>query len=81
MYLAFLIPLFGIIIKITLKIIFPNYNNLFSKLYDSSIMTFTIGSIIKGVIEIYGTTNHLITIYLIFGIILLFSALFTLIKR
>lgn len=49
-------------------------------LYRSGIATLTIGSIIKGILEIYGTTNALSRLYLyvgaaltIFGIILFFS--------
>ena len=36
-------------------------------LWNSGIATLTVGSIIQGVIEIYGTTNHLTVIYAIAG--------------
>ncbi len=36
-------------------------------LYHSGIATLTIGSIMQGVLEIYGTTNRLVFIYLIVG--------------
>lgn len=40
-------------------------------LYNASVATFTLYSLLRGVLEIYGTTNRLINIYLIVGIILL----------
>lgn len=40
-------------------------------LYGFGIAALTTGSIIKGVLDIYGTTNHLIKWYLYAGIILL----------
>ncbi len=36
--------------------------------YHSGIVTLTVGSIFKGVLEIYGTTNRLIRVYWIVGI-------------
>lgn len=44
-------------------------------LYHSGIATLTTGSIVRGVLEIYGTTNTLSRLYWIFGVaLLLFSA-------
>ena len=43
--------------------------------YNSSILTFSLGSIIQGVLDIYGTTNKLVFYYLIVGIILLMISL------
>lgn len=40
----------------------------------ASIVTFTIGSIIKGVLEIYGTTNFLTVVYPMLGIALFIGA-------
>ena len=43
-------------------------------LYHAAIMTFTIGSIMKGVLEIYGTTNALLPVYWIAGGLLIAGA-------
>lgn len=43
-------------------------------LYHSAIATFTIGSIMKGVLDIYGTTNRLLIVYPVIGAVLLISA-------
>lgn len=39
--------------------------------YNTSILTFTLGSIMKGVLDIYGTTNQMIRIYSKLGISLI----------
>lgn len=39
-------------------------------LYHTGIAVLTVGSILRGVLEIYGTTNRLIKIYWILGIVL-----------
>ena len=44
-------------------------------LHHSAIATFTIGSFIKGVLEIYGTTNALIGCYWVVGTLLLFGGI------
>lgn len=36
-------------------------------LYNAGIATLTVGSIFRGVLDIYGTTNSLITVYWVFG--------------
>lgn len=61
---AFIIPLvFGFI---------PNLLKLkTNKFYNASIITFTIYSLLRGFLEIYGTTNSLINIYLYVGVILI----------
>ena len=59
-------------------IIFKNKNipaSLALRLWNSGIATFTVGSIIQGIIEIYGTTNHFIIIYAITGVIFCISGL------
>ncbi|MBQ8892375.1 MAG: hypothetical protein IJ068_05910 [Bacilli bacterium] len=56
-------------------------NNLSHNIFKSSILTFTIYFIIKGVLEIYGTTNSLIIIYPILGLILLILSIITYFKR
>lgn len=45
--------------------------------YHSGIATLTVGSIFKGVLEIYGTTNQLIVVYWIAGFGLLFIGILT----
>lgn len=71
---AFLIPLiFGFIVSLIL-LISKNIeinNRISINLYNASIATFTIYSIFRGVLEIYGTTNNLINIYLYIGTILM----------
>ena len=44
-------------------------------IYHSGIATLTVGSIIQGVLEIYGTTNHLTGLYWLVGVILLFAGI------
>ena len=78
MMYAFLIPailgclVYGILYFINKEKII---NKFASKIYNSSIITFTLGSIMKGVLEIFGTTNNLIDVYFNLGIILLFISL------
>lgn len=43
--------------------------------YHSGIATLTVGSLVKGALDIYGTTNHLTVIYPIVGGLLLFAGL------
>ncbi|MEE5993607.1 MAG: hypothetical protein V3G42_10245 [Oscillospiraceae bacterium] len=75
MIYAFAIPLlfgalpFGIA---ALKNITPD--RITVNLWNSAIATFSVGSIFKGVLEIYGTTNRLIIVYPIVGIILTVAA-------
>ena len=82
MLLAFLFPLFGgvVIYSILLK-----NKNIISgigmNIYDMSLITIMIGSIIKGVLEIYGTTNSLIMIYWLAGILLLMISIIFNIKN
>ncbi len=46
-----------------------------NKIYNAGIATLTIGSIMEGVLQIYGTTNSKIYVYLVVGIILLFTSI------
>ena len=48
----------------------PNIKIKTNKLYNASVITLTIYSLIRGFLEIYGTTNNLINIYLYTSIIL-----------
>ena len=78
MIYAFLFPLImGTIIYIIIdktKIV-DLLSPLAMSFYNSSILTFSLGSIIQGVLDIYGTTNKLVFYYLIVGIILLMISL------
>lgn len=44
-------------------------------LYNSGLVLFTLGSIFKGVLDIYGTTNRLLMVYLVGGAFFLLSGL------
>ncbi len=46
-------------------------------LYNSGIATLTVGSIIKGVFDIYGTSNSLVIVYLVAGCILVVIGVIT----
>ncbi len=50
-------------------------NRVSFNLYHSGIAALTTGSICKGILEIYGTTNHLVTVYWIVGVLLILSGL------
>ena len=52
-----------------------------SGLYHAGIATLTIGSIMKGVLDIYGTTNILIVVYPAAGAILLIAAVIVILSR
>ena len=76
MMYAFLIPLyFGSFISYVIYKFNLKTNYISNSLYNASIITFTVGSIIKGVLDIYGTTNQLIIFYLIGGVILIIGSL------
>ncbi len=74
MILAFLIPLilgalpFGVI-NFMKKNYYPN--PIASNTYHAGIATLTVGCIMKGVLDIYGTSSSLIPIYNIVGIVLI----------
>ena len=77
MILSFIFPLTILIETNILK----NINIKSHTLLKSSIITFTLGFIIKGILDIYGTTNSLLSLYLIFGIILFILSIFFYIKK
>ena len=53
-----------------------------AQLWNCAIITFSVGSLFKGVLDIYGTTNYLLVIYPIAGVILALTAiLFMFVKR
>lgn len=80
MIFAFLIPLINFLINIIFISSKIKINKLSKNLFSMSICTFTFLSILKGVLDIYGTTNNLIFVYLIVGLILLVTSIFLFIK-
>ncbi len=73
MIASFLIPLvlglipYGILYMINKEL----KSNIFTDLYDYSVIILTIGSIVKGILVIFGTSNYLTYVYLYVGISLL----------
>ena len=57
------------------------FDNVSLKLYNSFLATFTVGMFIKGVLEIYGTTNPLVNVYDISSVILLFLTIIVIIFK
>ena len=79
MIYAFVIPLvMGTLPYIIMALKQYEPNRVFLHLWNSAIITFTIGSIFKGVLDIYGTTNSLLAVYPIVSLILMIPALLTL---
>ena len=75
MLYAFAIPLSGGTFAVFLldffsQKIMPGKTSFF--LYSTGIATLTVGSIFEGILEIYGTTNYLVVIYLWAGLGLIF---------
>lgn len=85
MIFSFIIPLFmGIIAPFIIYYVFRVKKlpeKIENNLYNSAIAAFTIGSIMEGVVQIYGTTNSKIYIYLIVGVALLLLSLILYLKR
>ena len=78
MILAFLLPLLGGVIPYTLLLISSAWQHVGIParcLYNSGIAVLTVGSIFQGILEIYGTTNRLSTVYWLTGACLLLSGL------
>ena len=46
-------------------------NRLENQIYNAGVETLTFGSIIEGVLQIYGTTNSKVYVYLVIGVLLL----------
>ncbi len=68
MIFAFLIPLiFGYLVSFFIK---EGTNSLCNSIYNMGIVTLSVGSVFEGVLEIYGSTNSLIYVYLYAGILL-----------
>lgn len=72
MIYAFVIPLMGGVVRFRLagRNGKPYPDRRSSGLYHAGIATLTVGCLVKGILEIYGTTNRLILVYWIAGIVL-----------
>ena len=84
MIFAFAIPLiFGVAVSFVMYFIKPKKvpKKIENNLYNAGIATLTVGSIIEGVLQIYGTTNWKIYIYLVVGIALIAISLISYIIR
>ena len=77
MLYAFAFPLAGGTLPfLAISLLRKRYPEIVARnLYHSGIATLTVGSIIQGVLEIYGTTNHLTGLYWLVGVILLFAGI------
>lgn len=72
---AFLVPLWGGVVPYFALMIFSKKmypNHIVYGLYNAGIITFMVGSLFQGVLEIYGTTNELVYVYVIAGVALVF---------
>ena len=69
MLYAFAVPLvFGVLPNLISAVRgTPRPHKVAYNLYNSGVATLTAGSVFEGVLEIYGTTNRLVYIYLIAG--------------
>ena len=78
MMCAFLIPLLGgfLVYLIIESAGFDMPGKWSANLYNSGIATLTVGSLVKGVLDIYGTTNHLIIVYLVMGMMCILVGIF-----
>lgn len=78
MLYAFVFPLIGGTLPFFGMIFcrMPTPNRISQNLYHSGIAALTTGSLVKGALEIYGTTNRLVSVYWILGILFLATALF-----
>lgn len=81
MIFAFLIPLLNLILNCIFIYSKFKITRLSKNLISMSIYTFTFFSIMKGVLDIFGTTNNLIFIYLIVGLLLFIFGVFSLLKK
>lgn len=84
MMYSFLIPLLGgalpfLMLKL-IKTAFPP-GPVIQKVHHCGIATLTLGSIVKGILDIYGTTNSLTFLYLPTGLLLIFSAILSYIHK
>lgn len=71
MLYAFAIPLICGTFLLTLFLFLPKWkrpSKLTLRFWASAVAVFTVGSLMQGVLEIYGTTNHLMKAYPIVGV-------------
>ena len=78
MIFAFLIPLLlGVVVFKILEITKTKINFLTINFYNATIITLVVGSLMKGFLDIYGTTNNLIYGYLIISGVLFLLTIIT----
>lgn len=76
MIYAFLIPLIlGLLINTIIYFTKIVPGKMGSCLYNNGIITLTVGSILRGVLDIYGTTNVYLKIYLYAGVLLIIAGI------
>ena len=76
MIYAFLIPLIlGLLINTIIYFTKIVPSKMGSCLYNNGIITLTVGSILRGVLDIYGTTNMYLKIYLYAGVLLIIAGI------
>lgn len=78
MIFAFAIPLvLGVVPYMILGFVYKKYlpGQAAMTIYNSGVVTMTVGSIFAGILEIYGTTNRLLVVYPVAGIILIFAGI------
>ena len=76
MIYAFLIPLIlGLLINTIIYFTKIVPSKMGSWLYNNGIITLTVGSILRGVLDIYGTTNMYLKIYLYAGVLLIIAGI------
>lgn len=82
MMFAFLVPLILENLLILFLLTNKKISNISNQFLQAGIVTWTIGAIIMGVLEIYGTTNQLVKFYFPVGLIYIIgSILLFLIKK
>lgn len=78
MIYAFAIPLLGGVLPFMLTVMFNASefpDRLSLNLYNSGIATLTTGSIVNGVLEIYGTDNPLVCAYVFSGVLFILAGI------
>ncbi len=72
MIYAFGIPLvLGVLCQVLTPVVFGKFpGSIEAVLWNLSIVTFTAGSLLKGIVDIYGSSNHKLIIYPVAGCIL-----------
>ena len=77
MLYAFIFPLVGGTLLLFAMAYYrvPTPNRVSRSLYHAGIATLTIGSFFEGALEIYGTTNRLVSVYWILGTLLILIGL------